>query len=86
MIAPVDIYYYDRLKNRQSLYNRYDRYDFFYNETRILFSKLLRLIVENEIKLERLRQKLSNLPRFCIRNQYEKMDLSSKGYISKLDV
>jgi len=87
MIAPVDVSYYERMKSRLPLQNRYDRYDFFYRDTRLLFGRLLRLIVESESKLEALRQNMKNMPRFSVRNLFEKiLLLNRKNYIIKDDV
>ena len=86
MIAPVDISYYERMKNRLPLQHRYDRFDFFYNDTRLLFGKLLRLFVECETKLERMRLHMRNMPRFSVRNLFDKIDLNRKAYILKNDV
>ena len=86
MVAPVDKEYYLMMKNRIPLEYRYDRYEFFYPETRILFGRLVRLIYECEAKVEVWRQKLNSLVRFSIRGMFDRIDILLRNYLTKEDV
>lgn len=86
MICPVDREYYLMMKNRTPLECRYDRYDFFHKETRILFGTLIKYIVECESKIEAWRRKLKSLDRFCSQFCYDRLDTLRRGYIMKEDV
>jgi hypothetical protein len=86
MVCPVDKEYYLMMKNRIPLEYRYDRYDFFHQETRIMFGTLIKLIVECESKIESWRRKLKSLDRFCSRFCFDKLDTLRRGYLTKEDV
>ena len=86
MVAPVDREYYQMMKNRFPNEHKYDRYDFFHTETRLVFSRLARMIIDCESKLESWRRKLNIMSRFTIRWIFDKIDSLSRNYISKDDV
>jgi len=60
--------------------------DIFLATTRICFQDLLRVLINVECRIETLRQMINKLPRFDIREFYEKFDGLSKGYILDIDV
>ncbi len=86
MIAPVDISYYERLQSRKSMQHKLDRYQFFYTETKLLYSKLIKHIIESESKIESLKKKISTMQIFSNRIMFEKIDLNKKGYFLRDDV
>lgn len=86
MVCPVDREYYIMMKNRIPLEFRYDRYDFFHQETRIMFGTLLKLIIECEAKVEAWRRKLKSLDRFCSRFCFDRLDTLRRSYLMKDDV
>ncbi len=74
------------MKNRVPLEYRYDRYDFFHQETRVKLGTLTKLVIECESKVEGWRKKLKSLDRFCTRFCFEKLDTLKRGYLTKEDV
>ena len=86
MVAPVDREYYLMMKNRIALEYRFDRYDFFYTETRLLLGRLFRLSYECENKVEIWRRKLTGMVRFSTRGIFDKIDSLRRNYLTKEDV
>jgi len=86
MITPVDKEFYKMMKNRFPYQLRKDRNDFFYTETRILFGRLMSLIVETEHSIERWRHKLNNMSRFTIRGVFDRIDILRRNFLTKDDV
>ncbi len=86
MFSPLDKEFNTIMKNRYPIKLSNDKYDVFYTETRNLFSRLMKTILETEITVEKLRHKLNKLSRFTIRGIFDKMDVLRKNYLTKDDV
>lgn len=88
MLCPVDRDYRIMLENRvpRDPVTRRFKSDIFLTTTRICFQDLLRVLVNVECRIETLRQRINRLPRFDVREFYEKFDPFSKGYILDIDV
>ena len=88
MLCTVDRDYKIMLENkvpRDPITKRF-KSDIFLISTRICFQDLLRVLINVECRIEALRQRMNRLPRFDIRELYEKFDGLSKGYILDIDV
>lgn len=88
MICPLDLQFKRILENRlPSLYGskRY-KADIFLTSTKVCFQDLLRILLNAEIRIEVLRQRLNKLPRFSIRSIFEKIDRVDKGWLVDSDV
>jgi len=86
MITPIDKEFYTMMKNRFPFQYHHDRLDFFYTETRIMFARLIGLIIETEGSVERWRHKLNNMSHFSIRGAFDRVDVLRRNYITKDDV
>ncbi len=74
------------MKNRFPFQSVQNKTDFFYNETKVMFGKLMRLIVEEETKVEIWRHKFNSMPKFSIRGIFDRMDILRRNYLAKEDV
>lgn len=88
MLCPVDRDYRLMLEKRvpKNPVTRRFKSDIFLTTTRICFQDILRVLINVECRIESLRQRLNRLPRFDIREFFEKFDKLSKGYILDIDV
>ncbi len=88
MLCPVDRDYRIMLENRNPKHPSCRRFksDIFLTTTRICFQDLLRVLINVEFRIESIRQKLNRLPRFEIRQIFEKLDKTNKGHILDIDV
>jgi len=87
MLCPVDRDYRIMLENRipKDPSTRRFKSDIFLSTTRICFQDLLRVLINVECRIESIRQRLNKMPRFEIRQIYEKFDRSNKGFILDID-
>lgn len=88
MLSPLDREYRLMLENRIPLNQNMTRYksEIFLNSTRVCLQDLFRVLINVEVRVETLRQRLNRLPRFNSRLIYEQIDRLNKGYILDTDV
>ena len=86
MISPLDRDYYNMMKNRSAKENIYDKNDYLNIDTQLIFTKLLKLFAECEGMIEEWRVNLESMVFFSIRDTFDRIDVSRKGYLTKQDV
>lgn len=84
-ILPSNASYQDILTSRTPLYFESEEgLDTFQFQTKYLFKKLIRKLIEGEVEAERIRQKLAKRPMFSINDAFSAIDKDENGFITKL--
>jgi len=86
MVAPLDKQYDTLMKSRKPQDYRYHKYEFFTETTKNQLGRLFRLIIENEKAMDRWKKKLGSMPRFVIREIFDRIDIAKKNYLIREDV
>ena len=88
MLSPLDREYRLMLENRIPLNQNITLYksEIFFNSTKVCLQDLFRVLINVEVRVETLRQRLNRLPRFNSRLIYDQIDRLNKGYILDTDV
>ncbi len=86
MSYPLDGDYYQMMKNRIPIESRYEKTDFMNIETKLLYVRLLKLILECENRMEQWRVDLETLVHFSVREIFDKIDVMRRSYLTKQDV
>eukprot|EP00825_Cyclidium_porcatum_P037438 TRINITY_DN4131_c0_g2_i1.p1 TRINITY_DN4131_c0_g2~~TRINITY_DN4131_c0_g2_i1.p1 ORF type:complete len:464 (+),score=64.82 TRINITY_DN4131_c0_g2_i1:336-1727(+) len=83
-ILPQNQTYQEIINARLPQYiNSEEGLDSFQFQTKYLFKKLIRKMIEGEIEAERVRQKLSKRPLFSINDAFTAIDNNDNGFITK---
>ncbi|KRW99206.1 hypothetical protein PPERSA_07449 [Pseudocohnilembus persalinus] len=84
ILVPTAQEYANLMNNRQPNYaDKVEGIDIFEIETRIIFKKLLQKVILGEIEAEKIRQDLSENPRFSATDAFTSLDQENLGFISE---
>lgn len=86
MVCPIDSDYYNMIKSREDkqLYSKNTHS--LSIDTKILFSRLVKKIIELEYKAEEWRVELDTNTQFAIRDTFNRIDIMRRTYLTKEDV